>query len=293
MPILSSQVGADLGACEFEATPRRLLAYAAALGVTDRTALDDTAEDFAGLPQFCVVAEWPWASDPERSRELGLTLDEARRALHMGQDSRFHQPICPGMRLRVSGRLVEVRATRSGTLTVSRIETSDVATNEVCATSWSTALFRGVALEGEARSIEARPAAPLDDDVGTWLAAAEEVPIARELPHVYTECSGIWNPIHTERRVALAMGLPDIVLHGTATWAITGRELIRRYCPGQPTRLRRLAGDFRAMVIPGTTIRLRHGVSGSDRASVRFTVLNAAGETAIADGVAEFTDAAQ
>ena len=59
---------------------------------------------------------------------------------------------------------------------------------------------------------------------------------------------------------ATAAGLPDIILHGTATWALAGRELVARCADRDPTRLRRLRGCFRAMVIPGTAIELGYRV---------------------------------
>lgn len=106
----------------------------------------------------------------------------------------------------------------------------------------------------------------------------------RELPHVYTECARIWNPIHTERRVALAAGLPDIILHGTATWALACRELVARELDGDPRPLRRLAGSFRALVIPGAAVALRYAETSPGRFA--FEVLNEAGERAISDGLA-------
>ena len=112
--------------------------------------------------------------------------------------------------------------------------------------------------------------------------------IAREAPHVYTECADIWNPIHTERQVALAAGLPDIILHGTATWALAAREIVRRRCDGDPARLARLHGRFAAMVIPGTKITL--DIGATDAGVVPFVVRNADGDPALARGVAEIPD---
>jgi acyl dehydratase len=117
------------------------------------------------------------------------------------------------------------------------------------------------------------------------------IPIAREAPHVYTECADIWNPIHTERQVALAAGLPDIILHGTATWALAAREIVRHRCNGDPLRLRRLHGRFAAMVIPGSDIEVEIGeavahAGGEGCDAIRFGVRNAAGELAVAEGVA-------
>jgi acyl dehydratase len=88
-----------------------------------------------------------------------------------------------------------------------------------------------VLLEGQAASLaEARALDPLDVQPPGPAAEAVTIPIPKQMPHVHSECAGVWNPIHTERAVALAAGLPDIILHDTATWALTGLILLSRYC---------------------------------------------------------------
>jgi len=111
-----------------------------------------------------------------------------------------------------------------------------------------------------------------------------EIFIPREMPHSYTECADIWNPIHTEREVAIGSGLPDIILHGTATWALAGREVMRACCNGNPAGLKRLYGRFTAMVIPGSTIRVE--LHKPQDNVVGFTVYNAEGAAAVSNGVA-------
>jgi acyl dehydratase len=103
---------------------------------------------------------------------------------------------------------------------------------------------------------------------------------------VYTECAQIWNPIHTERQVALQAGLPDIILHGTATWALAAGHLIQHCGRSEPSRLRRFVGRFTAMVIPGTTITLEYGKPEDD--TVSYAVRNAEGALAISQGMAVF-----
>ncbi len=169
-------------------------------------------------------------------------------------------------------------------------------------TSWSSSIYRGVGLE-------ALPVTegeePIQDDgepppllavprpsVGSGGVHMVAIAIPREMPHVYTECAAIWNPIHTERRVALAAGLPDIILHGTATWALAGQHILRHYADGDSRRLLRLRGRFRAMVVPGTTITLEHwprepAATGAEPGSVvGFVVRNQDGDEAISDGAA-------
>jgi acyl dehydratase len=290
LSISSALVGHDLGFRTVEVSARRILAYAAVIGESAYAALDDAAPDgLIALPQFCVALEWLLAGDWNLMQRSGIPRAALDKALHAGQDSTFNRPIRTSDRLRISGRIAGIRATRAGALVVTHIEISDETSHQVAVATWSTALFRGVGVDGPDRMDEQRtpvPTAPIGP------AVVVEIPVARGLPHVYTECSGIWNPIHTERRAALAAGLPDIIVHGTATWAIAGQELLKRCGSESVGRFARLAGEFRAPVIPGTTIRLEYWEPVTGTGVVPFTVRNAAGEIAIANGSALFRAAA-
>ena len=83
------------------------------------------------------------------------------------------------------------------------------------------------------------------------------MPLSAHQAHVYTECADIWNPIHTERGFAQDAGLPDPILHGSCTFAFSVRELMRRYLDNDPERLRRVAGQFRSIVMLGDPITVQ------------------------------------
>jgi acyl dehydratase len=285
MPAQSSAVGSKLGAAEAEMSARRVLAYAACVGELSDVCFDDARPDgIVAPPPICVSLEWPVVSGARAREGLGMAPDERLRAVHASQDSIFHRPIRPGDRLLTEGTLVAVRRTRAGAFSLTKLETTQAATGEPVVTSWSSSISRGVAVEGEDRVQEEAP--PLPEAAAPEAGDMEriEIGIPREMPHVYTECADIWNPIHTERAVALAAGLPDIILHGTATWALAAREIVRRRCGGDPTRLKRLYGRFAAMVIPGSSIAVE--VAPAQHGAVSFTVRNESGETAIANGLA-------
>ncbi|HEV7501000.1 MAG TPA: MaoC/PaaZ C-terminal domain-containing protein, partial [Vicinamibacteria bacterium] len=150
-------------------------------------------------------------------------------------------------------------------------------------TSWHSAIYRDVAVAGANGRVEDAPAPPTPP---ASLPREVILHVPREAAHVYGECADIWNPIHSERRAALSVGLPDIVLHGTATWAMAGREIVKAYVGGDPTRLRRLRARFQAPIVPGGDIGLAHGPGASGQA--HFRVGNARAETALADGYAEW-----
>lgn len=285
--IASRAVGKDLPVSFEEVSTRRLLAYAAGIGDTSAAVFDDRGS-LVAAPAFCVSLEWPVLSHPEVGTLFGAEPADYLRAVHVTQDSCFHRAIRPGMRLETGGTVHGVVATGAGALTTLHLETRD--DDGPVVTSWVQSLYRGVAIDGEDREIDPVPEVPTVADER----AAEIVPIevARELPHVYSECARIWNPIHTECQVAAAAGLPDIILHGTASWALAGREIVARYADGDPGRLRRLRGRFRAMVIPGSEIELcdRSAPGEEGETFVSFAVHNAEGDEAVSDGFALISD---
>ncbi|NKB16349.1 MAG: hypothetical protein HC774_04920 [Sphingomonadales bacterium] len=189
------------------------------------------------------------------------------RGVHAEQDSTFHRPIRPGDCLRTTATVLQIRQSKPGAFVVTRFDTVDHATDAPVVTSYMSTIYRGVAVEGaDAHSADVPPLSLPPDT--TPLPEQVAMAISREAPHVYTECAQIWNPIHTERRVALEAGLPDIILHGTATWAMAVSQLMTRCAGGDPTRLQRCAGRFAAMVIPGTTVTLRYGTIPGEQLAV-------------------------
>lgn len=290
MPVRSAAVGLTTEPRICEVTTRQLLAYAAGIGDTNPRYVDDAAA--AGIlahPVFIVAVEWPLARALRQHPAFELPPQEGRRGVHAGQDSTFHRPIRPGDCLRTSATLVQVRRVKPGAFVLTRYETVEATSAEPVVTTYSGTIYRGVEVDGPDAEIDTSP--PLPAASLPEAAACQEVamPVSREAPHVYTECADIWNPIHTERQVALAAGLPDIILHGTATYALAASQLINRCAAGDAVRLKRFAARFAAMVIPGTTITLRYHAAPGPGEAVPYTVHNAEGQPAIAGGLAVFT----
>lgn len=284
MPVRSANVGVRTEPQSWDITPRQLLAYAAGIHDTNPRYLDDAAPGgIVAHPAFCVSLEWPAMLALRQHPQCLLPPAEALRAVHAEQDTTWHRPIRPGDRLQTTATLIQVRASKPGALTVARLDTVDMVTGEPVVTSYSITIYRGVAVEGLDQHIETVPELPrtLEPDM-----AQVTLAIGREAPHVYTECAQIWNPIHTERRVALAAGLPDIILHGTETWALAASQVIQHCAGNEPTRLQRFAGRFAAMVIPGSSITVRYGIAPEAPHIAHYAVDNATGAAAITRGIA-------
>jgi acyl dehydratase len=282
MPLNSAIVGQTMPDVEMDITVRMILAYSAGIGEAADEAYDDASPGFVASPFFCVTPEWQFVI-AARNRSLGLSPEEAIRGVHAGQATEFFGPIRAGTRVRVSGTIAAVRQTRAGALSTTRMDLSDARTGERLATTRSDGMYRGVSVSGGDRSIETSQAdmSAFKAD-GGWTERA--IPLDRWFAHRYTECAAIWNPIHTEQKVALAAGLPGTIVHGTALWALAGTTIADAYASGRSSRFRSLAGRFSAMVEAGTPIVVRHARAADD--AVLFSVLNHRGEQAVSAGLA-------
>ena len=285
MAIRSTAIGATLAPQQITVTPRMILAYAA--GIEDKSACtfdDADIENFIAPPSFCVSPEWQLII-AARSNVFNLAPGEARSAVHASQDSQFHRPIRAGDDLTTSGQVVLLRQSRAGIVAISRLETCETISEAPVVTTWTTSMYRGLTLEGDDAHLPGQ--APPQMAQGSTLDHSIEIPIDRWFAHRYTECANIWNPIHTERAVALAADLPNIIVHGTALWALAGREIVDRFCQGNPARLKRLAGRFSAMVIPGSAIQVEMGQNPDHPGNITFLVRNSGGQTAVSHGSAD------
>jgi len=106
-----------------------------------------------------------------------------------------------------------------------------------------------------------------------------ELSVAATAAHVYTECARIWNPIHTDVAYARAAGLPDIILHGTATLALSVSKVLNSFRLKQVQRIRcRFAG----MVTMPSTLAVHASRAGQ---AIAFETRGARGEAVIERGL--------
>ena len=257
--------------------------------------LDTTRE--AGIvahPVFAICPEWPAVV---ASRDLlhphGLSQEECRRGVHGTHDLQVHRLIRPGDRLSSQATIVSVEAKRPGALILVRIDTRDESGREL-ATTVQGHVYRDVAVVGEPR----RPCLgvpPRPERISDRSSPIETIklPIGANAAHIYTECARIWNPVHTDVAVAKAAGLPDVILHGSATLALAVSNIVDHVGGNEPSRVQRVYGRFRGMVLMPSSINVIIYAPAEREAAmdVRFEVINAEGQAAVADGLVTLTGA--
>jgi acyl dehydratase len=277
-----NDVGGYTVAKSYVMDARRIMAYASSIDDTNEAYFDDTRpEGLSVHPAISFALQWNTRHRPD----LQPNPRAAPFGVHAETDLRIYQPFKQNQVVTVQGQLISRRKIPPGVFTVDRFRMTD-SKGVLLAELDYNGITRGATLNGADREVEASPLAPKLDTVGepVW---QESIVIPRHAGQQYTECADIYNPIHTERSVALAAGLPDIILHGSATKAHALTQVVNRCFDGDARRVTRLCGQLRAMVLMDTTIRvecLGEQMAGDEK-QVFFQVLNQEGKPAIANGV--------
>jgi len=103
----------------------------------------------------------------------------------------------------------------------------------------------------------------------------------------YAEGSGDSFPIHTDSNFAKNVGLPDVILHGMCTLAVSTRAIVDRVLEGDSSRLRNVGVRFSKMVFHGDELTTRIWKDGKD---IQFETMNQKGEKVLADGHARVSE---
>ena len=200
-------------------------------------------------------------------------------------DLHIYRPIAAGDKLVTQATMVDVKAIKPGAAYTMRLDTHDASSGELVCRTYQLGIYRGVEISGPPTSSEAVPKSP--SLAATGAATPHEIRLDGGLAHTYTECARIWNPIHTDRAVALRAGLPDIILHGTATLALAVSKIVDQCLDRNSSRITRLGSRFAAMVLVPSTIVLE--VTNAGGGPFGFQVLTTDGQTAINGGFMLYT----
>lgn len=178
------------------------------------------------------------ATDPE----LGLDM---ARLVHGEHRATFYRPLRVGEALRCAGRLEEVVQKPSGLTVRSRLE--GWVEGELVVDATTVFFIRGPSAGRAAAPAEAPDPPPPDYEAA--------IPVPERASYAYAEASLDRNPIHLNPDFARAAGLPDVILHGLCTMALTGREAVRCAGGGDPRHLRALGVRFARPVLNGQVLR--------------------------------------
>jgi acyl dehydratase len=233
-------------------------------------------------PMHSVAVTWPILEHIDAYIDLkSFPREILLTQVHYSEHLILHRLMVPGERLTIDGQIAAIVPHRAGTHMIICLSARDACGQPVF-TEYIGALMRGVSCTDPSGDADTLPALPAEA-AGPAFSWESSMTIDPLLPYVYDGCTRIHFPIHTSRKFARQVGLPDIILQGTATLSLAVKEIVNREAASDPQRLRSIACRFTGMVLPGETIVLQ--VNGRDHhGNVRFQVRNSHGRLAISSG---------
>jgi len=286
MQISSTLVGTLTKPFKTKVTKRLSSNYAAAIGETNSLYFDDLAHKLlVAHPVFPVALSWELNANLDKYIETQIEKEIIERLVHQSEHMEINRLLQVGEEVTIKGEIIAVLPHALGTKIVLRFEYIDT-DEELILREYTGGIIFGSTCADEGQGKDKLPVTErVELPEGQEPVWKKVITINRNLPYIYDGCANISAQIHTSPKFAKSLGLPDIILHGTATLAIAVKELTTHY-ELDPRQIILLAAKFTGMVIPGNDITLRvlneEGANGEKH--IDFDVLNSDGEAALKGG---------
>lgn len=241
-------------------TAKDTMLYALGVGLgsdpVDRDQLPFVYEkDLKVLPTQAVVLAHPglW------TRDLDTGIDYVK-VVHGEQGLTLHKPLPPAATVLGISRVTGIvdKGEGRGALVFYERKIVDKASGELLATITQTTFCRGDGGFGG-------PSGPTPTPHELPQREADivcDLPTLPQAALIY-RLNADMNPLHADPDVAAKAGFPRPILHGLATYGVSGHALLKSVCGYDPTRLKSLDCRFTAPVFPGETFRTEIWVDGN------------------------------
>jgi acyl dehydratase len=286
MQISSSFTGTKLKTFKTRVNARETMNYAAAINDNNPCYFDDLRkEGLTAHPLHPVSITWKiTGSIREFIDAQGFPKEVLLTQVHHTEFIEYHRPLVSGETLAVNGAIVAILPHRAGSQVVIRYDADDEKGAPVF-TEYCGALLRGVACADSGGIAGELPEIPKPENPTkpVWVVPIDIDPLR---PYIYDGCTDICFPIHTSPKFAQELGLPGIILQGTATLAFSIREIVDREADREPAQIKMVACRFTGMVFPGTCIAihlLERRISSAGK-ELFFEARNHEARKAISDG---------
>lgn len=233
-------------------TEKDVILYALGLGF-GLDPLDESQLDFVYekhlkvLPSFGVVLAHPgfWMQDPE-------TGIDWMKVVHGEQRLELHRPLQPRGSVVAENRIVDIvdKGAGRGALIYIERRVFDSTNGDLLCVSTQTAFCRGDGGFGGPPRPQPRPHT-IPERAADRLC---DLPTHPQLALIY-RLSGDYNPLHAEPAIGRAAGYIQPILHGLATFGISGHAILRTVAGYAPESVESMSARFTAPAYPGETFR--------------------------------------
>jgi acyl dehydratase len=247
---------------------------------------DERAEGIVAPPLFSIIANWPVIKNiNDQIDSKDFPLEVLVTIVHYTEHLKIYRLIKPGDKITITGKISAILPHRAGTHTIIHLETRDKE-SELVTEEYVGGLLRGVECIGGGKGEENLPQV-IQHETSSEPLWQEHIHIDALKSYIYEVCTDTTIvPIHTSKQFARMVGLPDIILQGTATLALAVKTITDKELGRDPFRIKEIAGKFTGMVVPNTDVilHLNDKVQKKDFEHYFFDVFNNENRKAISQG---------
>lgn len=251
--ISSDLVGARTRPFHYTVETRHIQNYAAAIPDENRIYYD-TSKVLLVHPLFPVRISWKVIQKLNDLWDIDFPRNFLDSLLHQSEHLEINRPLKPCDRLVIQCELVSVFPHKLGSKIGIKLEFYDQGKSLVIVEHIG-AILSGITCPDKGRSAESLPEATrVENENALW---EEKIVVSRRTPYIYDGCADIAHPIHTDRKYARSAGLPDIIVQGTATLAMSVSAAMRKEQIHDPGEIEVVSAKFTNMVVPPNLLRVR------------------------------------
>jgi len=228
-------------------------------------------------PLFYTKISWQIIENLNKYLDKPIDKDILKTIVHQSEHIIYHKSIEVPTDLTVKSRLWNLSKHKKGTKMLIRFDY--YAGEELIATEYSGGLLFGVKLLGKGKSLGDIPKTKRIDETYIW---QETIKIDQRLPYTYAKKAEIDAPIHTNPKFAKSIGLPDIILQGTCTFAKSVSLILLKELNNEAKQIKSVAAKFTGMIVPPNKITVSLLKKEAD--ALYFDVLNDKNEAVIKGG---------
>ncbi len=207
----------------------------------------------AAHPLFPVRISWQMVENLDSLWDAKFPVDLRSNLIHQSEYIQILQPLHAGDDLSVIGTLISLVPHKLGVKLTICFDYNERQKGAMIK-EYVSAILLGVKCDDGGKSIEEIPQSErIEINSGS---AAEKVKISALASYIYDGCTDIVNPIHTDREYARSLGLPGIILQGTATLAMSVSAVLKAH-GADPRKVETAAGKFSGYVQPPDNLTVR------------------------------------
>ena len=282
--ISSAIVGAKIKPFHYEVSFRQTSNYAASIfdnnGIYYNT---NKNHKIVAHPLFPVRISWKIAEKINKYWEINFPQKALENLVHQSEYLEINRLIKPGDELVVHGELAGLFPHKLGAKITLKFEYYDKM-NEHIMTEYIGAILLNANCEDYGKSsVELPLTERIEDTFPIW---EEQLQIPEFAPFIYDGCNDIVFPIHTDKNYAQKMGLPDIILQGTATLAKSVSAVIRKELDENPHLIKVISGKFTDIVVPPNQLSVL--LLKRKESELHFNVMDKNGKVVLKGGYVKF-----